>query len=133
MTVELDSHSQEPVSRSPYNRFMYALKAPESKRQYPKRLEVFHFFAYLLGLPSLRPCISCTICRPTILPCVVPLPPIQCVAYRMILELQVVFFPLHEHRVHSCMPCLIPWSSINMINHSKRLAKKLSWNLCLSV
>ena len=25
---------------SPYFRFIYALKAPETKRQYPKRLEV---------------------------------------------------------------------------------------------
>jgi hypothetical protein len=37
MRVELDSRSQEPVSRTPYNRFMYDLKTPESKRQNPKR------------------------------------------------------------------------------------------------
>lgn len=29
------------VSSDPYNRFLYALKAPESKRQYSKRLKVF--------------------------------------------------------------------------------------------
>jgi hypothetical protein len=40
MTVELKKH-REQVFSSPYNRFLYALKAPESKRQYPKRLEVF--------------------------------------------------------------------------------------------
>ena len=42
----------------------------------------------LLGLslrPSiLRPCIFCAICRPTILPCVVPLPPIQYAVCQMI-------------------------------------------------
>lgn len=34
---------------SPYNRFLYALKAPESKRQYPKRLEVFLNFINVEG------------------------------------------------------------------------------------
>ena len=33
--------SNEQSSRVPYNRLIYGLSAPESKRQYPKRLEVF--------------------------------------------------------------------------------------------
>ncbi len=33
--------SNEQVSRGPYNRFIYGLRAPESNRQYPKRSEVF--------------------------------------------------------------------------------------------
>jgi integrase len=38
---------------SPYFRFMYALKAPETKRQYPKRLEVFLDYLRLQG-PSIE-------------------------------------------------------------------------------
>jgi len=34
---------------SPYFRFIYALKAPETKRQYPKRLEVFLDYLKLQG------------------------------------------------------------------------------------
>jgi hypothetical protein len=34
--VELKSH-REQVSSGPFNRFLYALKAPESKMQYPKQ------------------------------------------------------------------------------------------------
>ncbi len=34
---------------SPYFRFLYALKAPETKRQYPKRLEVFLDYLRLQG------------------------------------------------------------------------------------
>ena len=91
-------------------------------------LRVFHFLVCPLGLPSLRPCIFCAICRPTILPCVVPLPPIQYAACQMIPALQAVSFPLHEHHVHPCIPCLISWSwsSINAIHLGERLAKKLS-------
>jgi hypothetical protein len=37
-------------SFSTYNRFLYALKAPESKRQYPKCLEVFLNFIDIEGL-----------------------------------------------------------------------------------
>jgi hypothetical protein len=48
MTVELKNH-REQVSNGPYNRFLYALKAPESKRQYPKRLEVFLNFLKIEG------------------------------------------------------------------------------------
>jgi hypothetical protein len=48
MTVELKK-PREQVSTGPYNRFMYALKAPESKRQYPKRLEVFLNFMKIEG------------------------------------------------------------------------------------
>jgi len=40
----------EPIMMdSPYFRFMYALKAPETKRQYPKRLEVFLDYLKLHG------------------------------------------------------------------------------------
>ncbi len=49
MTVELKK-SREQVLEGPYNRFLYALKAPESKRQYPKRLEVFLHFINIEGL-----------------------------------------------------------------------------------
>lgn len=34
---------------SPYFRFIYALRAPETRRQYPKRLEVFLDYLKLLG------------------------------------------------------------------------------------
>ena len=47
MVVHLKS--QEQVLLAPYNRFIYALKAPESKRQYPKRLEVFLNFIDIEG------------------------------------------------------------------------------------
>ncbi|HEU5120437.1 MAG TPA: hypothetical protein VFT71_05575 [Candidatus Nitrosocosmicus sp.] len=40
----------EPIMMdSPYFRFIYALKAPETKRQYPKRLEVFLDYLKLRG------------------------------------------------------------------------------------
>jgi len=32
---------KSPLSFSPYEKFMYALNSKESKRQYPKRLQVF--------------------------------------------------------------------------------------------
>jgi hypothetical protein len=35
---------------SPYSRFIYALNAPESKRQYPTRFQVFLDFLKLDGL-----------------------------------------------------------------------------------
>lgn len=38
--MEANGHHKNGLI-SPYNRFLYALKAPETKRQYPKRLEVF--------------------------------------------------------------------------------------------
>ncbi len=47
MAVQLKS--QEQVISTPYNRFIYALKAPESKRQYPRRLEVFLNFIDIEG------------------------------------------------------------------------------------
>jgi integrase len=47
MTVELKKPKQ--IMSGPYNRFLYALKAPESKRQYPKRLEVFLNFINMEG------------------------------------------------------------------------------------
>ena len=40
MTVEL-RQNQKKGTHNPYNRFMYGLKSPESKRQYPKRFGVF--------------------------------------------------------------------------------------------
>ncbi len=46
--VELKK-SKAQLSNGPYNRFLYALKAPESKRQYPKRLEVFLNFIDIEG------------------------------------------------------------------------------------
>jgi hypothetical protein len=36
----------------PYQSFLYALKAPETKRQYPKRLKVI--FDYLVSINELR-------------------------------------------------------------------------------
>jgi hypothetical protein len=48
MAVEL-KNQREQVSNGPYNRFLYALKAPESKRQYPKRLAVFLNFIGIEG------------------------------------------------------------------------------------
>jgi hypothetical protein len=48
MAVELKKPKQ--ILSGPYNRFLYALKAPESKRQYPKRLEVFLNFIDIQGL-----------------------------------------------------------------------------------
>ena len=47
MAVHLKS--QEQIISTPYNRFIYALKARESKRQYPKRLEVFLNFIDIKG------------------------------------------------------------------------------------
>ncbi len=41
--------SQEQIISTPYNRFIYALKATETKRQYPKRLEVFLNFIGISG------------------------------------------------------------------------------------
>jgi hypothetical protein len=48
MAVELKK-SKAQVSNGPYNRFLYALKGPESKIQYPKRLEVFLNFINIEG------------------------------------------------------------------------------------
>ena len=33
--------SEEDISDSPIENFLFALKAPETKRQYPKRLKIF--------------------------------------------------------------------------------------------
>jgi hypothetical protein len=49
MVVELN-RSKEQNLTGPYNRFIYALKAPESKRQYPKRFEVFLNFIEIEGM-----------------------------------------------------------------------------------
>jgi len=49
MATELKK-SKEQNLNGPYNRFLYALKAPDSKRQYPKRLEVFLNFINIEGV-----------------------------------------------------------------------------------
>lgn len=49
MTEELKK-SKELDINGPCNRFFYGLKAPESKRQYPKRFEVFLNFINIEGL-----------------------------------------------------------------------------------
>ena len=36
--------NRNPLNFSPYEKFMYALKSKESKRQYPKRLQIFFDF-----------------------------------------------------------------------------------------
>jgi len=46
--------SKEQNLNGPYNRFLYALKAPEFQRQYPKRLEVFLNFIEIEGVPRPR-------------------------------------------------------------------------------
>jgi len=46
MEIELKKPKQ---TLNPYNRFLYALKAPESKRQYPRRLWVFLNFMNIRG------------------------------------------------------------------------------------
>jgi len=49
MTEELKK-SREIDINGPYNRFFYGLHAPESKRQYPKRLGVFLNFINIEGV-----------------------------------------------------------------------------------
>lgn len=49
MVTELKTSKEKSLS-GPYNRFVYALKAPESQRQFPKRLEVFLNFINIEGL-----------------------------------------------------------------------------------
>ncbi|HXS60145.1 MAG TPA: hypothetical protein VN703_04975 [Candidatus Sulfopaludibacter sp.] len=46
MEIELKKPKQ---TLNPYNRFLYALKVPESKRQYPRRLGVFLNFMNIRG------------------------------------------------------------------------------------
>jgi hypothetical protein len=48
MTLE-SKKSKDQVLQGPYNRFIYALKAPESKIKYPKRFEVFINFINIEG------------------------------------------------------------------------------------
>jgi hypothetical protein len=40
----------ENTDLSPYQEFIYALRAPESKRQYPKRLQIFLDYLKINGL-----------------------------------------------------------------------------------
>jgi hypothetical protein len=49
MALEVKNSKEKSLS-GPYNRFIYVLKAPESQRQYPKRLEVFLNFINIDGL-----------------------------------------------------------------------------------
>jgi hypothetical protein len=52
-TIQQDNHYHNNNSNSklsPYSRFIYALNAPESKRQYPTRFQVFLDFLKLDGL-----------------------------------------------------------------------------------
>ena len=48
MTGESKDPSQ-PIIQSPYSRFLYALKSPETKRKYSKRFEVFLTFVDIDG------------------------------------------------------------------------------------
>jgi hypothetical protein len=48
MTLESDKQLKNDTL-NPYSRFLYALKALETKRQYPKHLEVFLKFAGISG------------------------------------------------------------------------------------
>ncbi len=43
-------HIYENTDLSPYQKFIYALRAPESKRQYPKRLQRFLDYLKVNGL-----------------------------------------------------------------------------------
>ena len=47
--MEGSDKSEEQSLNAPYNRFIYAIRAPDSKRQYPKRLEVFLNFITIAG------------------------------------------------------------------------------------
>jgi hypothetical protein len=47
--MEMELKIPKQISLNPYNRFLYALKATESKRQYPRRLEVFLNFMNVAG------------------------------------------------------------------------------------
>jgi hypothetical protein len=49
MVLEV-KNSKEKSLNGLFNRFIYGLKAPESQRQYPKRLEVFLNFMNIDGL-----------------------------------------------------------------------------------
>jgi len=49
LMIKVSDKSKESSLNGPYNRFIYALRAPESKRQYPKRLEVFLTFIDMEG------------------------------------------------------------------------------------
>lgn len=48
-SLNLESSSKYDVNANPLVNFLFALKAPETKRQYPKRLEVFLDFLGLKG------------------------------------------------------------------------------------
>ena len=53
ITIQQDKHYFNDNSKSkisPYSRFIYALNAPESKRQYPTRFQVFLDFLKIDGL-----------------------------------------------------------------------------------
>ncbi len=51
MTVSSSANQiYENTGLSPYLKFIYALRAPESKRQYPKRLQIFLDYLKINGL-----------------------------------------------------------------------------------
>ena len=50
ITIQQDYNNNSSTKISPYSRFIYALNAPESKRQYPTRFQVFLDFLKLDGL-----------------------------------------------------------------------------------
>ena len=49
-TLSSTTSIYENKDLSPYQRFVYALRAPESKRQYPKRLQIFLDYLKIQGL-----------------------------------------------------------------------------------
>ena len=53
MSDQLQNYIAEKFTHGdPYDSFLYALKAPETKRQYPKRLKVV--FDYLISINELK-------------------------------------------------------------------------------
>jgi hypothetical protein len=50
----LENSSKYDININPLVNFLFALKALETKRQYPKRLEVFLDFLNLEGLLKIR-------------------------------------------------------------------------------
>jgi hypothetical protein len=48
-SLDLENSQLYNVNTNPLVNFLFALKAPETKRQYPKRLEVFLDFLNLSG------------------------------------------------------------------------------------
>jgi hypothetical protein len=53
-SLNLENSSKYDININPLVNFLFALKALETKRQYPKRLEVFLDFLNLEGLLKIR-------------------------------------------------------------------------------